>query len=519
VNPAWRKLLLLAVAVAVVAAVLWPRPRLSRTGADLLPADTPFFFSIPDIARAGESWAGAQHGPVSATLQNGSLAEAARSLVPRRWGKLIALAARGAVQVAEGEVFVAVTGFQTAPAIVPQIVAGCRLGSRRERLPECVADLQRWVRQEFPSAAGSPRQYLRSEYHQWDLQPGLQLCAADLGDWWLTTLGELPMMEVIERLRNPARRRLSDSGTFVDLRARWPGHPDALLAVQADALAAKFGPMLQWLPQLQDLAEPFAGVMGVGWSLTPEPGRARDSLVVVRRGRNAPTNRPMSFTLPDRLPASSVALVAAQIEPRALYRLFMRGTVGLGHRDWAKSLALFEVGWSDAGVDFSSDVLSALAPLCAFVADWPSADGAPALLFGAPVREQGRIEAAMRRAARGAHGAPLMWRMTGGWLWLSPSAGALERVARTAAGEQATLRSACRRSEALGSLPPKGWLWAYADWSRLVCAGDGAAPQQLFANVTNRGRYEVGTAVSPLGLGATAWFAAEKLIAGRAERR
>ncbi|MBI5397422.1 MAG: hypothetical protein HZA91_19160 [Verrucomicrobia bacterium] len=180
-----------------------------------------------------------------------------------------------------------------------------------------------------------------------------------------------------------------------------------------------------------------------------------------------------------------------------------------------------EVGWSAAGVDFAGDVLGSLGGVCVVAWDWPAEAKSPQVVFGAELRDAARFINATERIAASHQTAPVRWRMSDGWLWLSSSAAALENVSRAAAGAAPSLGGDPQWPKRLEGLPHNNWLWMYADTARLARGGQQESANHLaplLACATALGDNNAVTVTSSLGTVATAWLALERLagpVAGK----
>ncbi|MBM3889142.1 MAG: hypothetical protein FJ388_08445, partial [Verrucomicrobia bacterium] len=116
------------VLIAGGAVVLWwPRP--ARHGADFLPGATPIYVMFPNVGALRARWAKSSAATLSAALADGRFAESAGGLLRKRWSRLLKVVTEGWPQIAEGEVFVALTGLQTTPRIAPQLAVGLQFGA------------------------------------------------------------------------------------------------------------------------------------------------------------------------------------------------------------------------------------------------------------------------------------------------------------------------------------------------------------------------------------------------------
>ncbi len=165
---------------------------------DLLPDTTPVCVTFPRITATRVRWAKTPAATLSAALAQGRLAESAGGLLPKRWHKLIDIAAQGWPQIVEGEVFVALTGLQTAPRIAPQVAIGLQFGSRGVQAREWITRFTESLQREFPATKLSRERYFGKNYCLCQIEPGLDVCAAILADRLILTLGTTPMMEIID---------------------------------------------------------------------------------------------------------------------------------------------------------------------------------------------------------------------------------------------------------------------------------------------------------------------------------
>jgi hypothetical protein len=232
-----RTLGLLAAATTIVAAFFWFWPPRTSSGADLLPATTPVFVQIPNVTATTARWAQTQAAAVVAKLREGAAAQGAGGLMTKRWGSLFDAIVRGAADLADGEAFVALTGLQTTPRIAPQLVVGIQIGHHGPQARQWLDQLKRQLKRDFPAADFSDQRYFKTDYQQWRLEPGLDICAATLADRLVLTLCAAPMMEIIDRCRDSSRATLAGSEAFRATRVRLPDHADWLLIAQTEPLA------------------------------------------------------------------------------------------------------------------------------------------------------------------------------------------------------------------------------------------------------------------------------------------
>lgn len=478
------------------------------SGADFLPATTPIFAQVSNVTAATARWAQTPAAAAVAKLREGSSAKGAGGLMTKRWSNLLDAMVGGASRLADGEVFVALTGLQTTPQIAPQLVVGTHFGARGSQAQEWLAQLKSQLKREFPATEFSAQRYFKTDYQQWRLEPGLEICVATLGDWLVSTLGVAPMMEVIDRYRDASRETLARSAAFRAMRARLPGRADWMLVAQTGPLTRALDPFLQWMPQLQTLAKPLAQLDAIGAAQVFDGSQVWDSVTVAHK---VPANQPLRHFKPallERLPASCVACAMADVPAGDVYSFIIRTALASGHRGWMKVLTLFETGWTVQQTDFAGDVLGTLGTPTAVALDWPVGQRRLAVLFGAPLREPDRLAAVMQRFDKVRQPPPLCWRVVNDWLWLSPSEEALERVSRTARGAAPTLKADVQRQTTFAA--NGGWWWFFADTARLTTTLDiGVAKQPLLTSVVRRGRFDEATAVSPLGSIVSAWLAIE----------
>ena len=506
VRFSWRTIGLAVAAAGFVAAAVWFWPRRAPGGADLLPVTTPIFAQVLNVNTTTARWAQTPAAAMVAKLREGSSSKKGTGgLMTKRWGNLLDAVAQGALKLAEGEVFVALTGLQTSPRIAPQLVVAIQFGTRASQAREWLGQLKGQLKREFPATTFSDQQYFKTDYQQWRLEPGLEICAATLGDRLILTLGATPMMEVIDRHRDRSRETLAGSGPFQAMRARLPERADWLLVAQTGPLTRMLDPFLQWLPQLQALAKPMAELDAIGAAQVFDGSQVLDSVTVAHREPPKQSHRHFKPMLLERLPASCVGCAMADVPAGEVYNFIIRTTLTLGHRDWMKTLTLFETGWTAQQTDFAGDVLSTVGTPTVVALDWPPGGRRLAVLFGAPLQKPDRLKTVMQRFGKTP---PLRWRIVKDWLWMSVSADSLERVSQTAQGAAPTLRSGIQHPTALAT--NGGWWWLFADTARLATAFDvSAARQPLLTSVVRRDRFDEATAVSPLGSIVSAWLAIE----------
>lgn len=515
VKSAWRKRLFAAVLVGLVIAIWRLQPAPPRTGADLFPPDTPVCLIIADLPGALKRWTASPAGSMNLISHTNSAVATMWEEVPRWFRDLMPLVTRGVEQFGDGEVILALTGLQTTPTIAPQLALGVQLGARRAAAKTWREELRGLLRREFPKAAAEKQRFHGRDYERWQPHPGLELCVAELEDYLALTLGSAPMLEMIERAAKPARDALAGSEGFRAARYRLPPRRDVMLAVQGGPFAVKLDPLLRWLPQLRMAGEPFGGARMVAWAQSVGTNGVRELLVVARAAGATRLPEAVEPALLGRLPASCATAAVFYGEPREVYQRLMRMVVNLGLRQWVKSVTLMEVGWSVAGLDFPEDMLGCLGGGCIVAWDWPAEVKWPQLFFGAEVRDRKRLANATDRLAASPRAAPLRWREMDGWLWMSSSADALDRVARAAAGTVPSLRNDPQWSRQLEELPRRGCAWVYANPARLADTGKEATARltPLAACVSSFGNHSTVTSSSSLGMITTAWLAVERLMA------
>ncbi|MCX6898487.1 MAG: hypothetical protein NT105_07285 [Verrucomicrobia bacterium] len=478
------------------------------SGADFLPATTPIFAQVSNVTATTARWAQTPAAAAVAKLRESSSAKGAGGLMTKRWSNLLDVVVGGAAQLADGEVFMALTGLQTSPRIAPQLVVGIQFGARGSQTREWVGQLKRQLKREFPATEFSDQRYFKTDYQQWRLEPGLEICVAMLGDRLILALGVAPMMEVIDRYRDSSRETLTRSGPFRAMRARLPERADWMLVAQTGPLTRALDPFLQWMPQLQTLAKPLAQLDAIGAAQVFDGNQIWDSVTVAHK---VPANQPLSHFKPallERLPASCVTCAMADVPAGEVYNFIIRTALALGHREWMKVLTLFETGWTVQQTDFAHDVLGTLGTPTAVALDWPEGQRRLAVLFGAPLQKPGHLADVMRRFNNAQQLPPLRWRVVNGWLWLSSSTESLDRISQTAQGTAPALRAGMQGQAALAT--NGGWWWFFADTARLTATfGISAAKQPLLTSVVRRGRFDEATAVSPLGSIVSAWLAFE----------
>jgi hypothetical protein len=335
---------------------------------------------------------------------------------------------------------------------------------------------------------------------------------AEVEGYLVLTLGAAPMTEIVERAADRSLATLAGSPEFRQACWRLPARRDVTLAMQAGPFAAKLEPLLRWLPQLQSLGAPFAGARFVGGGQCFNSDAVTETLVVARAPAPRQSPEPVPVAALGRLPSSCAAAMVARMEPRQVYPWAMRTVVELGQRNWAKSLALMEVAWGATGVDFASELVGNLGSQCVVAWDWPAAAKSPRLVWGAEVRDAARFAGVTQRLAASRQLPPLRWRVSDGWLWLSSSSDALERMAQAGAAGR-SLASHPQWANRLAGLPRNGWLWLYADTARFAAAGrpEAASLAPLLACVSTLGDHSAVTMTSPMGALATVWLAAERL--------
>jgi hypothetical protein len=476
-------------------------------GTDLLPPSTPVFAQVPHVTAARARWMQTQAAAMVARLREGAASREAGGLMTKRWGNLLNTVKRGATELADGEVFVALTGLQTTPRIVPQLVVGIQTGGHGPQVRPWLDQLKSLLKHDFPAANFSDQQYARTEYQSWRLEPGLEICAATLGDRLVLTLCPEPMMEVIDRYRDGSRPTLAGNGAFRAARVRLPEQADWLWIAQTEPLIQTLNPFLQWMPQLQALAQPLVPLDAIGAAQVFDGGQVRDVLMVAHKAPPHQLRHAFKSAMLERLPASCVTGMMADVSAGDLYSLVKQVILGVGNHDWLEAQTRFEGRWAAQQADFARDVLGALDTPTAVALDWPAGQRKLAVLFGAPLREPDRVTAILRRFD-GAQPPPIRWRIIHGWLWLSFSEEALEHVNRTANGSAPPFQVSTpgQASPAAGS----GWMWFFADPARFAMVpGNPAATPPWVTVTTRQGRFDETSAVSPLGSIVSAWLAAD----------
>lgn len=511
-KSAWRKLLFVAVLAGLVVAIWWLQPPRVRTGADFLPADTPACLIIPDFPATRQRWATTSTGGTNQITGGNGVLATVWGEVPRWSKELGPLVARGAERFGDGEVFVALTGLQTTPTIAPELAVGIQLGARRAAVGPWREELRGLLRREFPKTAPEKQPSRGMSFEQWQPHPGLELCVAELEGYLVFTLGAAPMMEIIERAADRSRATLAGSAEFRQAGWRLPARRDVTLVVQAAPFAAKLEPLSRWLPQLRSLGAPFAGARFIGWGQSLGSNDVSEAIVIARTPAPRRSPEPVPVAALGRLPSSCAAAVVARVEPREAYQWAMQTVVGLGQREWAKSLALMEVAWGATGVDFASDLLGNLGSQCVVAWDWPATVKSPRLLWGAEVRDAARFTNVTQRLAASRQVTPLRWRVSDGWLWLSSSSDALEQMAQAGAAGK-SLASQSQWANRIAGMPRNGWLWLYADTARFATTGrpEAARLAPFLGCVASLGENSAVTMTSPMGVLTTVWLAVDQM--------
>ncbi len=495
----------LLAAATLVAAVYWFGSPRTLSGADLLPPTTPVFFQTTNVTAAITHWAQTPAAAVMKPHQDAAVRET--SGLMKRWSNLAETVRRGVAELAEGEVFVAFTDLQITPRIVPQLAVGIQIGQRGAQAQQWLDQLQRQLKRDFPAASFSRQKHADTDYQRWPLEPGLEICAAILGNRLVLTLCSEPMMAIIDHYRDTSHPTLAGSESFRAVRSRLPKQADWVLVTQTESLVKTLEPFLQWMPQLQALTTPLAQLEAIGAAQAFDGGRIRDALVVAHKTSPSQPRHAFKPALLERLPASCVAGALADVAAADVYKLVNQITLALGNRDWMKVQTLFEGGWTTQQIDFAHDVLGTLDTPTAVALDWPAGQRRLAVLFGAPVREPDRLAAIMRRFDGAAQPAPIRWRVINGWLWMSFSEEALERVNRAASGPAPSWRM---DTEAASLAAGGGWLWFFTDTARFATAPDRPeAIRPLLAGTSRHGRFDETATVSSLGSWVNAWLAIE----------
>jgi hypothetical protein len=279
--------------------------------------------------------------------------------------------------------------------------------------------------------------------------------------------------------------------------------------------------LLHWLPQLQILGESFVGARFVGWAQTFGTNDVRDTMVVARASATGQSPEAIPAAVLGRLPASCALAMVARTEPNEVYRQLTRAMTELGQRDWAKSVALMNVGWSAADVDFAKDMLGSLGNPCVLAWDRPDGAKSAQWFFGAPLRDPARLVNTTERLAATLQAAPLRWRMADGWLWMSSSTEALDRVCHAMAGTAPSLSSDPQWTRHLEELPRSGWMWVYADTMRFSDKGTGGPSRKmpLMACLSSFGDYSTATVSSASGVLPALWQLVEQLADGPSPER
>ncbi|MCX7826813.1 MAG: hypothetical protein N2689_14830 [Verrucomicrobiae bacterium] len=504
-----------AVSLAAGAVVVW-RPKPARRGADLLPDATPVYLTFANVNAARARWAKSPASALSAALVKEQWAGLAGALLRKRWGRLVEVVTEGWPQIAEGEVFVALTGLQTVPRIAPQMAVGIQFGARGAQALDWITHFTGLLQREFPATRSSRERYFGKSYYLWQGEPGLDICVAMLGDRLIITIGTTPMMEIIERYREPERGTLSGSDAFRAVCKRLPANADWLLVVQTGPLLQRLDPFVQWLPQLRLIAQPLARVAGIGAAETLEADRVHDRVVVTHHPASLLPRQPVPATVLGRLPASCMACVLADVSPHEAYEVVAAAIAAADQREWLKAWAVFEAGWRAAKVDLDKDVLAMLKPPLVFAVDWPESQS-PHPLIGVASSKAGPLRECLSRAGDPSR-LPLRWQMVNDWLWLSGSSESLARAQNAATNAASALAARLRSGTLAHHLPRGGWAWLYADMSRLLQdkRDSVTSAHPLTCTIRRRGSDDVVTAISSAGVWLNAWLALESWMAGMA---
>ena len=389
------------VIVVAAALVYFTYPRPTPRGASLLPDTTLLFLHIPDFSR---TCAELRNSQVHA-LWNDPEVQVFLAEPRHRLEELLSFANAptngadpdiGPLELAPGEVFVAVTQISVAPTLQPGLVLCIETKRKPPEARGMLRSYSRRLTRQYPSLSATRTDYLGVQYGLRKVRPGVEFCHALLNSTIVITFGENTMRDVITRFTGVAESTapsLADSPRYRDVVRQLPKDRAFMAYVNVEELMKLAGPFLALASSgrsgaLQKLTRIQATATGVTFDET----KIRDVGYTAYSTALAPPPVTRRKTL--ALTTPRTALYACySTDLAAAYRQAMDSLAQSGNPTLVNSAAQFERSLTQRGVRLREDVLAKLGPEIATIATWRDGTAFPDIAFVAEIKDARSREA------------------------------------------------------------------------------------------------------------------------------
>lgn len=374
-----------------------PAPR----AVDLLGDTTLLFIDVPDFTRARAKFHDTElfalcHEPeVQALLGTSSqtLSEQLSLGLDAQTRDLI-------VDAMRGEVFLAVTGVTVLPNFRIGLVFGADVKRNRLQTEAALYKLEKQLRLKYPQAHFEKKSRDGVTYSVWEIRPGYPICQLSLNSLILFTLGEEPLLAIIDRHagKTAADSSLGRSAPFRAVAERMPADHELLAYVNVNEIVGLIGPFLAFAPQSSGMMKKLARVQAAGSSVTFTDRGVHDVSVVNYREPDPHPASPVTGKTMSLTSSQTIFYAAASTDWATGYDELMQSLSQAGNTALAEGAVKFERTIRSRGVRIRDDVLAHIGPETATLAAWREGARFPNVAFAAEITPTGETRAALDTA-------------------------------------------------------------------------------------------------------------------------
>ena len=423
-----KKLVLVVVALLVIATVvtlviLRHRPEATPQAAALLPVTTVAFVDIPDFQTCRAKLAAS---PLARFWQDpavqASLAKPVAALTGFTAGDpspawLTALSGGDALDLPQGEAFVAVTQVTIVPEQAPQcaFAAGVNLRGNKLATQATLKLVEYELRKFNPTATTETKKFLGRKYTLWKLAPGSEVAHAFFGSLLVVTTDEDLLRDMLARAAGKAATDappLAANVGYQDVLRQFPARQDLHAYLNVEHLINRFGLALMMAAPNNPYVQKIANIQAWGTGVTFGPTNITDVGITIYVKANPPTP-PFRQAALAAAPADSTFYLAGQPNLANAYNTLLDLVKLTGNVNAGAVVAGVELTMAIAGVDPAKDLLAQLGPEVAGLGNWRPGAQVPDFALVAEVRDKpafarkfARITAFLDKAAKAADATP-----------------------------------------------------------------------------------------------------------------